>query len=149
MPPKQPTLGRTLDQSVIHLLHRAWQCAGEVFTSEVAVSGLTQRQFAVLVAVAGDEGLSQSELVRRTGIDRSTIADIVHRLVKKGLVRRRRHTSDARAYAVSLTTKGRNDLQAAAPGASRADARILAPLPAAKREELVALLNALVRNAAV
>jgi DNA-binding MarR family transcriptional regulator len=41
---------------------------------------LTPRQLAVLVTVANNEGLSQTGLVDRTGIDRSTLADIVRRL---------------------------------------------------------------------
>ena len=58
---------------------------------------LTPRQLAVLVTVAQNEGLSQTGLVDRTGIDRSTLADIVRRMQRKGLLQRRRTKEDARA----------------------------------------------------
>ena len=58
-----------LNRSPIHLLHRAGQCVGDVFHAEMKVGGLTPRQLAVLVTVSQNEGLSQTGLVDRTGID--------------------------------------------------------------------------------
>ena len=69
---------RRLDRSSLHLLHRAGQRAGEVFAREMG-SDLTPRQYAVLASVAKSEGLSQTDLVAATGIDRSTLADVVRR----------------------------------------------------------------------
>ena len=86
-----------LEKSPVHLLHRAGQFAGDVFVSEMGDDGLTPRQYAVLVAVAESEGLSQTDLVGRTGVDRSTLADIVRRMIKKGLISRQRTKRDARA----------------------------------------------------
>jgi DNA-binding MarR family transcriptional regulator len=62
----------------------------------VATSGLdiTPRQFLLLKHIAKREGLSQTDLVKCTGIDRSTMADIVRRLVKKRYVQRRRTTNE-------------------------------------------------------
>ena len=70
----QPT---RLERSPIHLLHRAGQCAGDIFQAEMGGGDLTPRQYAVLVTVSQNEGLSQTSLVEKTGIDRSTLADIV------------------------------------------------------------------------
>jgi hypothetical protein len=67
--------------SVIHLLHRAAQCADCIFSEEIAGTDLTPRQYTVLAVIADKEGLSQTELVMRTGIDRSTVADMIKRLV--------------------------------------------------------------------
>jgi DNA-binding MarR family transcriptional regulator len=98
---------------------------------------LTPRQLAVLVTVANNEGLSQTGLVDRTGIDRSTLADIVRRMQKKGLLQRRRTREDARAYAVRLTDEGRRVLRTAEPLAKRVDERILEVLPAKQREQFI------------
>jgi DNA-binding MarR family transcriptional regulator len=98
---------------------------------------LTPRQLAVLVTVAHNEGLSQTGLVDRTGIDRSTLADIVRRMQRKGLLQRRRTKEDARAYAVKLTDEGRRLLRAAEPLAKRVDERILEALPAKQREQFI------------
>jgi DNA-binding MarR family transcriptional regulator len=98
---------------------------------------LTPRQLAVLVTVAHNEGLSQTGLVDRTGIDRSTLADIVRRMQRKGLLQRRRTKEDARAYAVKLTDEGRRLLRTAEPLAKRVDERILEALPAKQREQFI------------
>jgi DNA-binding MarR family transcriptional regulator len=98
---------------------------------------LTPRQLAVLVTVASNEGLSQTGLVDRTGIDRSTLADIVRRMQKKGFLQRRRTKEDARAYAVRLTDEGRRVLRTAEPLAKRVDERILEALPAKQREQFI------------
>jgi DNA-binding MarR family transcriptional regulator len=126
-----------LTRSPIHLLHRAGQCAGDIFHSEMKDGDLTPRQLAVLVTVANNEGLSQTGLVERTGIDRSTLADIVRRMQRKGLLQRRRTKEDARAYAVRLTDDGRRVLRVAEPLAKRVDERILDALPTKQREQFI------------
>ena len=108
-----------LRRSPSHLLHRAGQCAADIFHAEMKDGDLTPRQLAVLVTVANNEGLSQTGLVERTGIDRSTLADIVSRMLKKGLLQRRRTKEDARAYAVKLTEEGRRILRSSDPLAKK------------------------------
>ncbi len=106
---------------------------------------LTPRQYAILVTVAQNEGLSQTQLVEKTGIDRSTLADIVRRLLKKGLLQRRRTKDDARAYSVKLTEEGFRVLKSAEPMARKVDDRILAALPGQQRERFVQDLNTIVK----
>lgn len=127
--PKDTTPKGVLEHSPIHLLHRASQCAGNIFQAEMGSEDLTPRQYALLVAISQQEGLSQTDLVELTGIDRSTLADVIRRMLKKGLVQRRRTREDARAYAVKLTEVGRKALQACQPMARRVDQRILDALP--------------------
>src|SRR5262245_6681937 len=133
-----------LDRSPIHLLHRAYQAVDQVFASGMQTNGLTARQLAVLVTVAQNEGLSQTGLVDRTGIDRSTLADVVKRLKGQGLVQRRRTKEDARAYAVRLTEEGKQVLRTAEPLAKRADQRVLDALPAKRREEFMSALGSII-----
>lgn len=137
------SIGR-LERSAIHLLHRAGQRAGDVFQAEMSNSGLTPRQYAVLVTVAHNEGLSQTQLVEKTGIDRSTLADIVRRMLRKGLLQRRRTREDARAYAVKVTEDGWRLLRSTEPTARRVDDKILGALPDAQREQFVRDLSAIV-----
>lgn len=134
-----------LDRSPIHLLHRAGQCAGDIFQGEMADAGLTPRQFAVLVTVSQNEGLSQTNLVDRTGIDRSTLADIIRRMIKKGLIQRRRTKEDARAYAVRLTDEGNRVLRASDPLARKVDDKVLSVLSNAERERFLQDLGKIVR----
>lgn len=133
-----------LSRSPIHLLHRAGQCAGDIFHAEMKVGGLTPRQLAVLITVSQNEGLSQTGLVERTGIDRSTLADIVRRMQRKGLLQRRRTKEDARAYAVKITDEGRRVLRTAEPLAKRVDDKVLDALPGKQREQFIDDLQAIV-----
>ena len=133
-----------LQRSPIHLLHRAGQCAGDIFHAEIKEADLTPRQLAVLITVAANEGGSQTAIVERTGVDRSTLADIVRRLQKKGLLQRRRTKEDARAYAVKLTDAGRRVLKKAEPLARQVDERVLQVLPEKQREQFMDALEAVV-----
>ena len=135
-----------LGRSAIHLIHRAGQCATDVFQNEARPSGVTARQFAVLAEVAQEEGLTQTDLVERTGIDRSTLADIVARLIARGLLHRRRAKNDARAYAIKLTAQGWKALRDAEPSAAAADSRLLEALSPAKREEFLDSLERIVSS---
>lgn len=136
-----------LDRSAMHLLHRAGQCAADIFASEARGSGLTPRQFALLSVIADEEGLTQTDLVERTGIDRSTLADIVARLLNRGLIQRRRSKDDARAYSIKLSPQGARALREAQPGAAATDQRLLAGLSPAKRQEFLDTLNQIVASA--
>jgi DNA-binding MarR family transcriptional regulator len=115
-----------LNGSITHLLHRACQVADSVFNDEAGKTGLTTRQFAVLIAVAQNRDISQTGLVQVTGIDRSTVAEIVKRLLRRGLIKRKRTRLDARAYAVRLSEEGEVLMQEAEPAARRAEERLKA-----------------------
>ncbi|MEZ5818550.1 MAG: MarR family transcriptional regulator [Hyphomicrobiaceae bacterium] len=124
MTEEQQSAAGALTSSLTHLLHRACQVADSVFNEEAGKTGLTTRQFAVLVAVANNKDISQTGLVQVTGIDRSTVAEIVKRLLRRGLIKRKRTRLDARAYAVRLTDEGEALLTDAEPAAKRAEERL-------------------------
>jgi MarR family transcriptional regulator, temperature-dependent positive regulator of motility len=139
--------GARLEASPTHLLHRAVQNATEMFATEVGPDGLTARQYAVLLTISQNEGLSQTGLVEKTGIDRSTLADVVRRMIGKGLIQRKRTRQDARTYAVRLSDKGRQALEITEPAARAADEKLLTGLSAAQRKQLVDMLIVLVNSA--
>jgi DNA-binding MarR family transcriptional regulator len=139
--------GFALAQSPGHLLRRAQQYAFDLYAKEVGSDDLTPRQFTVLTAVEQNEGLSQTDLVRLTGIDRSTLADMISRLLKRDMLARKRTESDARANAVRITAAGRKALKGVGAAVARAESHILDPLPAGKRAEFMKLLS-LIANAA-
>jgi DNA-binding MarR family transcriptional regulator len=137
-----------LDRSPSHLLHRAVQLALDVYAAELGAGAITQRQYAVLAAAAEHEGATQTDLVRITGIDRSTMAEMAQRLITKGLLERRRSPIDARANAVSLTESGRAMLEETRPKMAAADARLLKLISGGgRRQALVALLQDLIEGA--
>jgi DNA-binding MarR family transcriptional regulator len=124
-----------------HLLRRAQQFAADVYQDAVGADGLTPRQFAVLYTVEAREGLSQTDLVRETGIDRSTLADMIGRMLKKDLLARKRTEGDQRANAVKITAAGRKALKAALPAVAKAEAKLLDVIPASKRAEFIKTLT--------
>jgi DNA-binding MarR family transcriptional regulator len=136
-----------LDASPSHLLHRVLQLALDIYAEETGVGAITQRQYAVLTAVARNEGLTQTDLVKATGIDRSTLADMVARMIAKGLLERERSSLDGRANTVRLTEQGRTELDASMPKVEAADQRILALLPQGKRDSFLTVLRAMTRKA--
>lgn len=136
-----------LAHSPSHLIHRVLQLALDIYAEESAASGLTQRQFAVLEAAAQKSGLTQTDLVKATGIDRSTLADLVSRMTTKGLLERERSVLDARAKAVRVSEGGMAALEAARPCVEAADKRILQLLPKSKRESFLDILSQLAETA--
>jgi DNA-binding MarR family transcriptional regulator len=143
----KPKRGGALAASPSHLIHRALQLALDIYAEETGPDGLTQRQFAVLEAVSHKAGLTQTDLVRATGIDRSTLADLVARRTTEGLLDRVKSTIDARAKAVRLSAGGEAALEAARPRVEAADKRIMALLPKGKRDGFLELLGELAGEA--
>jgi DNA-binding MarR family transcriptional regulator len=134
---------KTLARSFSHLLKRAVQYSVHRYNEEVGKSGLTPRQFTVLAAVDSNDGKSQTELVKITGIDRSTLADMVARLMAQGLVQRRRTKEDARTNSVRLTPQGKKMLKTAQSGAEDVDKHLLSLFPMADRKTLIDCLSEL------
>ena len=134
--------------SLLHLLHRASQIAEERLTRGLGDTDVTPRQIAVLAVIADREDLNQTDVVEATGIDRSTLADIMRRLVDRKLVSRKRTKEDARAYALKVTDAGRRVLTTSMPVLARVEAELLDVLPAKKRGELVGLLKELTQKGA-
>ena len=130
-----------LQDSPGHLLRRAQQYADDLYKGEVGGDGPTPRQFAVLHTVSKDEGLSQTDLVRRTGIDRSTLADMIARLTKKGLLARQRTKTDARANAVKLTAAGKKMLSSAENKVLKAEDQALSMLPKTQQAQFLKALK--------
>jgi DNA-binding MarR family transcriptional regulator len=123
-----------------HLLRRAQQRAIDLFVQAVGENGLRPPQFAVLVTVYQNPGLNQTHLVDKTGIDRSTIADMIDRMVARGYIERKRDTADQRVNTLWISAAGLAALEGCVDAAMAVQEQILAPVPPEKR---AALLEAL------
>jgi MarR family transcriptional regulator, temperature-dependent positive regulator of motility len=130
-------------RSFSHLLKRAVQYSVHLYMEEVGKSGLTHRQFTVLAAVDSFEGKSQTELVKVTGIDRSTLADVVARLMAQGYLQRKRSKEDARTNAIRLTPVGKKMLRNCQSGAEDIDRKLLSHFAAADRRVVLECLSGL------
>lgn len=133
-----------VDKSPASLLYRANQNATSIFEAHASQYELTARQYDVLLAVSGNEGLSQTQLVAKTAMDRSTFADVTQRLLRKGLIERRRAKQDGRAYAVYLTSLGKHFVRAGGPIADAVDQTILSALSPKRARDFVDSLSRVV-----
>ena len=121
---------------IFHLLHRASQCADETFKHAARDIGLTPRQYIVLLAIAEQPGASQTGLVESTGVDRSTLGDLVRRLEQRQLLARRRHETDARTNALEITPDGSAAVQSAQSAVRDVEQAVIRALGTEGRERL-------------
>ena len=126
-----------INASTMNLLHLAKQRANELFATRIGALKLTSSQHMLLTAIRDNPGKSQTELVAITGIDRSTLADIISRLQSRNLLKRKRLKHDARAYSVQLSEEGEEIMRRAAQAAEAVDTEILSGLPCERRDEFL------------
>lgn len=88
-----------------YLIRRAQQRHVAAWSRRVSTE-ISSVQYTILVVLDRRGEASQRELCEEAGLDRSTIADLVARMQRRGLVHRRRAPADARRNVVSLTPAG-------------------------------------------
>jgi DNA-binding MarR family transcriptional regulator len=125
------------------LLRRCHQISVSIFRDSCAELDLTPAQFGVLYAVEQNSGVEQIGVAKMLGLDRSTTANVVDRLISRDLARREGHVRDRRRCSLTLTRKGRELLARARAIAADAQARLLQPLSLADRSRLLSLLHQL------
>lgn len=133
-----------LSRSPSHLLRRAQQYVTDIFARSGLSDNVTLRQTVLLSAVAETEGASQSELVRATGVDRSTLAEMVSRMERKGLLSRKKDRQDGRAKRVWLTEAGRKRLNQSLPAMRAVDEALVSLLPRTRRQPFQSALESIV-----
>ncbi|MFF7945279.1 MarR family winged helix-turn-helix transcriptional regulator [Streptomyces griseorubiginosus] len=131
---------RGLHADTGYLLYRLGLRSGQLFNTFLQESGLRLRHYAVLRYLAGSEGALQRELSTRLGYDPSAIVGLVDDLERLGMTERRPSPDDRRSKIVVLTEDGRAFLRGTDEAGSRVTNDLLAPLDAAERETLQALL---------
>lgn len=122
------------------LLRRASQTADALLSQAlVDFSPITARQYMLLQAI-GTQTLRQVDLSARTGIDRSTMVELLGRMEKRGWVKRPYSRRDGRARLVRLTEIGMDVRSRAGEAARQADLR-LAQLLGAQSAKFAHLLE--------
>lgn len=126
-----------------HLIRLCHQRAVDLFVEEVGVDGPNPRQFSVLINVFQNPGMSQTALVEASGIDRSTLTEVLKRMIDRGMISKSRAEADQRTNSLFLTDEGLAVLESAFGKAQRVEDRILDPVPEAERDAAKATLAAL------
>ena len=125
-----------------HLLRRAHQRSYEIFTRHVG-DRATRQQVAVLLTLGQRPGAAQSDLVTATGMDKSTLKELIGRMVVRGLVVRERDPGDNRAWQLRLAPAGQSLLDDVMPRVRATQRDILAPLAEAERALFMHMLRTL------
>ena len=105
--------------------------------------GLTPGELSVLVVIARNPGLRQSDVCAALGIQRANFTPLLHALEADGLAIRDVLPADRRSNALRLTSHGRDVLARALALHERLEKRITACLGEAGRTQLIDLLRKL------
>jgi DNA-binding MarR family transcriptional regulator len=124
-----------------YLLSRTGKTARARLTERLAARGLRLWHMAVLAALADFGPHVQRALAARLSVDPSDIAKVVDELAVAGWVDRTRDPADRRRVRVTVTPEGRSALAALRSDAEAVQTDLLAPLDAAERDQLTALLR--------
>jgi len=125
-----------------HLIRRAQQLHAALWQEHVSAQ-VSSVQYAALAVLERRPGASQSELGAELDLDRSTIADIVTRLERRGVIERTPHETDRRRYALGLTDAGHEELERLRPLVLTANETLTATLDTGEVATLRALLTRL------
>lgn len=126
-----------------HLARRLQQVIHQLWTASVSAD-TTPPQFVVLNSLRASPDIDQRTLGERACLDRSTVADVVARLVQRGLIRRVRDPHDGRRNVLRLTVRGERTHAEVARRAEAMNRDLLAPLSGDEQRTLVDLLNRVV-----
>jgi DNA-binding MarR family transcriptional regulator len=103
----QPAGIASLDERIPFLLSQLGSYVAAEFDRALTTTGVDPRTYAVLMALATEDGQSQRQLSARLGIHRNAMVAVIDSLERQGLAERRSHPEDRRAFAVTLTAKAR------------------------------------------
>ncbi|MFM9370027.1 MarR family winged helix-turn-helix transcriptional regulator [Streptomyces sp. Da 82-17] len=123
-----------------HLARRLQQ-AHTLLWHTVVSEDVTSPQFAVLNALVEEAGLDQRTVGERVRLDRSTVAEVIRRLVDRGLLDKVRDPKDGRRSVLHATDEGHRVHRRLAPRTTRMNQLFLAPLNAEEQETFLGLLQ--------
>lgn len=95
--------GDSLGYQVNHLA----RLLAQTIRDRIEVLGVVPGQFAQLLALYEEEGLTQRELCERVRIEQSTMANTLQRMERDGLIKRVQDPADGRRARVMLTAHAR------------------------------------------
>ena len=108
--------------------------------------GVAPGQFAPLVMLFEQDGLTQAELCRRINVEQPTMANTLQRMERDGLIRRKDDAADKRRALVHLTPRAR-EMQAKVMDTARAVSnQTVKGLSAADQDDMFRLVARMVDN---
>ncbi|MBI0299895.1 MarR family transcriptional regulator [Streptomyces sp. PRKS01-29] len=121
-------------------LARRFQQAHSLLWGAMVSEETTSPQFAVVNALVEKPEIDQRTLSEHVHLDRSTIADLVARLARRGLLERVRDPNDGRRNVLRLTEEGLRVHRKLVTRTARMNRVFLAPLDETERATLLRLI---------
>jgi MarR family transcriptional regulator, organic hydroperoxide resistance regulator len=106
--------------------------------------GVTIGQWAVLMFLWAEDGVTQTALSRQVAIEDATMVRTIDRMERDGLVRRVRNTHDRRQLKIFLTDKGRSLRDVLVPCALAGNANAVQDFSDAEQHQLQDFLHRLI-----
>jgi len=119
------------------LLRRAWYGLNQAFRRRIAHLELTPDQFTVMRTLLENDGVTQRELSHLISSDPNTVASLVNRMEKAGLLGRETHEQDRRANRLRLKARGKLKYERARLIAVDLQAEVLSSMPEVRREQFL------------
>lgn len=123
-----------------HLARRLQQAHHLLWTTVVSEE-ITSPQFGVLNTLVAEPGLDQRTVGERVGLDRSTIAEVVSRLIRRGLLDKVRDPEDGRRFLLRLTDEGTRTHRRLTVRTARMNQIFLAPLSPEEQTQFLSLMR--------
>jgi DNA-binding MarR family transcriptional regulator len=136
-----------IEESLGYLVNRAARSMASQLADAIRPAGVGIGQWAVLMFLWADDGLTQAELSRVVAIEPPTMVRTIDRMVRDGLVHRQADARDGRLSRIFLTDLGRSLRDELVPKAVGVNTANLDRLSASQRRTLRRLLGKLVDNA--
>ena len=89
------------------LLRGAWYGLNRAFRHRIVHLGITPDQFTVMRTLLENEGITQRELTQLMTSDPNTVASLLERMERAGLIERHPHETDRRAHRIRLKASGK------------------------------------------
>ncbi len=124
-------------------LRRAQLAVFQNFARHLQGYDITPTQFAVMVLIQANNGLSQRALSAAVGTDQSSLVSLLDRLQSRGWVERHRSERDRRFHVLSLSGEGRKQLAEIKQLVQRQDEELGTVLATEERKKLMQLLQRL------
>lgn len=135
-----PVPDTALDQFVGYNLKRVYMIFNSDFRQTLGDGGLSTRVFSVLSLIVGNPGITQSEVARRLGIERSGLVAIVDDLQKRAYAERAPVRGDRRVQALFPTPAGEAAHAAATTAVAVHEEQLLSVLTGEERAQLTEVL---------
>jgi len=104
--PKTAGPSPSVDSEITWLLHRAAQRMRRATGEKAEHHGLTLRDYIVLSALSNSPGLTQGDLGKSLGLDKTTLMSQLDRLEHRGLIVRHSNPRDRRLRIPVITEEG-------------------------------------------